>query len=187
MAVKKVNCKIAGFLLNRAKFIRVEMIRHEPGDLIVDQVNKSLVFISESRTYLYSMSYAENCSNPYAVPPPGQLGWGDYRLKIDVECHRDEQPELFLEILESTKKRYRRRGYNVYVNGKHDHYTLTRKKMVAAVQLIKDARKYPDHLYHDKYKNIHTIKIVDPSGNDTLLINDPSKAHYNMTYVELED
>lgn len=178
MGIKVVNLKIAGFLLNKAKFIRTEMIRHEPGDLIVDQVNKSLVFISQNRTYVYAMSYIENCSNPYAIPPPGQLSWGDHRLKIDIECHEDEQPELFLEILESTKKKTRARGYNIYVNGKHEHYTLTRKKMVAAVTLIKEARKYPDHLHHEKFKNVHTIKIVDPSGNATLLINDPTKAHY---------
>lgn len=182
MVVKVVNCKIAR-LLNRSKFIRTEMIRHEPGDLVVDQVNKSLVFINQDRTYLYNMSYVKNCSNPYAIPPSGQLGWGDNRLRIKVECHKDEQPELFLETLKSTKKKVRARGYNVYVNGKHEHYTLTRKKMVAAVNLIKEARKDSDHLLHKQYKDVHTIKIVDPSSNPTFLINDPTKAHYNPYYT----
>ena len=186
MTVKVISPEIAK-LLDKAKFVRHEIIRHEPGDLIVDQVNNSLVFINQDRTYIYVMSYIEDCSNPYAIPPPGQLGWGDHRLKIDIECHMDEQPDLFLEILESTKKRIRARGYNVYVNGKHEHYTLTRKKMVAAVNLIKEARKYPDHMYHEQFKGVHTIKIVDPSGNPTLLINDPTKAHYNPYYTELED
>ena len=182
MGIPVVNLKIAG-VLNRSKFIRHEIIRHEPGDLIVDQVNNSLVFINQDRTYVYVMEYVENCSNQYAIPPPGQLGWGDNRLKIAIECHKDEQPDLFLEILEGTKKRIRDKGYNIYVNGKHEHYTLTRKKMVAAVNLIKEARKYPDHMYHEKFKNIHTIKIVDPSGNATLLINDPTKAHYDPCYT----
>jgi len=180
MAVKVVDCKIAGFLLNKAKLIRTEMIRHEPGDLIVDQVNGSLIFLSPDKSYIYKMGYVDNCSNPYEIPPTGQLGWQEYRLAIECEYSREEQPELFLELLKLSKKVVQRRGYNVYVDGKHEYYTLTRKKMTETVDLIKAARKDPEHLLHDRYKNVGMIKIIDPSGNATLLIKDPANAHYNM-------
>jgi hypothetical protein len=180
MTLKVVDCKIAGFLNKRTKLIRTEMIRHEPGDLIVDQVNNSLVFLSPDKSYIYKMGYVDNCSNPYEIPPQGQLGWQEYRLTIECECGREEQPDLFLEILQSSKKVIRGRGYNVYIDGKHEYYTLTRKKMTEAVNLIREARKDPEHLLHEKYRKVKIIKIVDPSGNATLLIHDPSMSHYNM-------
>ena len=134
--MEKIHEQIDAFL-GRATIIKADMRRHVPGMLVVDQVNESLIFVSPKQSYIYEMDYVDNYVNRAAGIPFGLLLWQDYLLKPARECSREENPELFLEILKLSMKVIQRRAYEIYADGKHVKRVLTwgrAKRFVAALK-----------------------------------------------------
>jgi hypothetical protein len=180
----KIEKQIATFI-NKAKLTRAEMIRSEPGNLHVDQVNTSLIFITPMRTYIYELGYVDNHTNKSSNPPPKTLLWEGYLLKIIQEASLKTQPELFLEMLKRSNARVRPVGYKVYTDGKLVFNTTNRRKMSKMVNYIKDCRNDPTAPEHALYRHVNVIKIVDLGGHSIYLIHQRATAKYNPFYTEL--
>lgn len=181
--MEKTHKQIDAFL-GRAEIIKADMRRHVPGLLVVDQVNESLIFVSPKRSYIYEMDYVNNYVNRAAGIPAGQLLWHDYLLKPARECRREENPELFLEILKSSMKTVPSRAFEIYADGKHLKRTLTFGRALNFVYALKRASKNAMDERFQSFKNLKRIRIVDPSGNSTWFILDPAYGHYDRDYHE---
>lgn len=169
--------------LERAEIIAVDMRRHVPGMLIVDQVNQSLIFVSPTRSYIYEMDYVDNYVNRVAGIPAGLLLWQEYLLKPARECSREIEPELFLEILKLSMKVVPHRAFEIYADGNHIKRVPTWGKAMRFVEALKRAIKDPFNEMHLSLKNVARIRVVDKAGNSTWFILDPMNGHYNPYYV----
>ena len=181
--MEKIHEQIDAFL-GKATIIKADMRRHVPGMLVVDQVNESLVFVSPKQSYIYEMDYVDNYVNRAAGIPSGLLLWQDYLLKSIRECSREENPELFLEILKLSMKTVVHQAYDIYADGKHVKRVLTWGRAKRFVEALKRIMKDPMDLRYRSFRYIKRIRVVDPAGNSTWFIFDPANAHYNPYYVE---
>lgn len=175
--MEKIQEQIDAFLV-RAEIIKADMRRHVPGMLIVDQVNESLIFVSPKRSYIYEMDYIDNYVNRAAGIPAGQLLWHDYLLKPARECRREDNPELFLEILKLSMKTVPHRAFEIYADGNHLKRVLTFGRALRFVYALKRVIKNPMDEMHLSFKYTDRIWIIDPAGNKTWFILDPANAHY---------
>ncbi len=182
--MEEIQKQIDGFLL-RAVIIKAEMRGHEAGMLIVDQVNESLIFISPKRSYIYEMDYVDNYVNRAAGIPSGQLLWHDYLLKSAKECRREDNPELFLGILQASMKTVLHRAYDIYADGTHLKRVLTWSKAMRYIAHIKTIMRNPVDEMYKSFQNTKRIWVTDPACNTTWFIFDLTYAHYNPYYVEL--
>ena len=184
--MEKIHEQIDAFL-GRAtiikSIIKAEMRRHEAGMLIVNQVNDSLIFVSPRNSYIYEMDYIDNYVNRAAGIPFGLLLWQDYLLKPVRECSREENPELFLEILKLSMKVTQHRAYEIYADGKHVKRVLTWGRAKRFVYALKQKVKNPIDESFLSFRDLKRIRVVDPAGNSTWFILDPAHAHYNPYYV----
>ena len=180
--MESISNQIDAFL-GRATIIKADMQRHAPGSLVVDQVNESLIFVSPKRSYIYEMDYVDNHVNRAAGIPEGQLLWYDYLLKPARECSRHDDPELFLEILKLSMKVVSRRAFEIYVDGKHLKQVKTFGRALNFVYGLKRVAKNPLHAIYKSFRNMSRIWILDPAGNKTWFILDPTLGHYNPYYV----
>lgn len=167
-------------ILESGEFVRADMSKRTPGSLIVDQINTSLVFLSPKRSYIYDMVYVSNNTDRCDTLPDGQWIWHDYVVKPFREVSRLDNPKLFLEILKSSKKQYRHKGYRVFVDGKMVYHTTSYKKCDTMVEVIKEGRKDPD----SEFKGAKRIQTIDPAGHYTWYILE-GPATYNPFYSEL--
>jgi hypothetical protein len=179
--MERIQKQIDAFL-ERAEIIKADMRRHVPGLLVVDQVNESLIFVSPKRSYIYEMDYVDNYVNRAAGIPTGTLLWHDYLLKPLRECRREDNPELFLEILKCSMKTVEKRAYEIYADGKHLKRTLTFGRALRFVYALKRVARNPMDERYQSFKNLARVWVVDPAGNKTWFILDPRYANYNMDY-----
>lgn len=180
--MKKVEKQIEAFL-TRAEVMRTEMQRSDPGLLVVDQINVSLIFVSPKKSYIYEMDYVDNFVNRSEGVPEGQFVWHDeYVLKIVKECRRDENPELFLEILKRSMRSAPAKAYEIFVDGKQLRRTTTFNKAKKYVAWLKGIIKNPVDEAYKSLRYAKRISIVDPSGNTTWFILDPAAGHYDASY-----
>jgi len=176
--MEEIQKQINAFL-ERAEIIKADMRMHVPGALIVNQVNQSLIFVSPKGSYIYEMDYVDNFVNRAAGIPEGQLLWQDYLLKSTRECRREEDPELFLEILKLSMKTTQHKAFDIYADGKHLKRVLTWRRALNVVYALKRICKDPMDLRYRSFRYIKKIWIVDSAGNTTYFIFDPKDAVYN--------
>jgi len=182
-------------LLGKAKLLRTEMRRSDPGSLIVDQLGYSLVFISPQHNYVYEMTYVDNFVNQASGPIGNQLIWHDYIMAPIRECARNDDPDLFYEILKNSKKKLRKAVFKVYVDGVLEYQSVGQGRAYTFVRKVQALRKEDEILAkaaaeveerdgivleipYSKYKDAKRIRVVNLAGNSTWFYKEPVK--YSM-------
>lgn len=175
--------RIEKALLN-SKFSRVELLRDKDGDIVVDQLNGKLVFISPNRAYLYILSYEENYNGTNLKGE--NVALGDFIFRIERVIDRNSEGLQFYQRIMKTKDPININAYKLYLNGKMIMEDITLNYTKYMVRYIKDAMHTPKHAEYEKYKHTRVVTVEDYTRKRTDHVLNDKGVKYNTKVAKIK-
>lgn len=150
--------------LRKVNLTRVVMIRSEGGNLILDQINNSLIFISPSQSYLYELEYIQNYHGGERIGDQNTVLYCGYVMKIKKTIDRHFNQAEFYNMISQTRKPIQHRGWSVLINGKPYKYNVTKMEAHHVYTNIKESGLAPAELRPLK---VLSVTLIDQSGKRT--------------------
>jgi len=156
--------------INASKLRRVVLIKPHGGNLIVDQVNEHLLFISANKQYMYDTTYVCNYDGHTAIPSDGYIYEGAYVIRITESVNRITDPDRFMELLTHTPKTFRKRNCDILLDGKMVYKDVPYIRGQHLLWKIKNAQANKKHPDHELYKDSNIVTVITPAGHKTSYI-----------------
>ena len=176
--------KTIELLLSKTNLRTLTLARKSGGNMIVDQVNQHLLFISANRQYMYDMTYECNYDGHTHVPDNCYIYENMFVLRIIEFADRTLNPDQFITLLKRTPKGFQRRNYNIYLDNELIYKDAPQGWGISLLDRVKTAQANKKDINYEKYKDVKSVILVNPAGNRTiyLLHDTPKKVKVRSKY-----